>query len=63
MTMTNTKEDTTRPHGNHNREHQRGQTGKLTKSQTGERNWTPYYIIGGLIADLVLIAFLFAGHH
>ena len=30
-------------------------TGKLTKSQTGERDWTPYYVIGGLIA-LVLIA-------
>ena len=37
-------------------------TGKMTSSQTGETNWTPYYIIGGLIA-LVLIAFLFAGHH
>ena len=30
-------------------------TGKLTKSQTGERDWTPYYVIGGLIA-IVLIA-------
>ena len=30
-------------------------SGKLTKSQTGERDWTPYYVIGVLIA-LVLIA-------
>lgn len=37
-------------------------SGKMSSSQTGETNWTPYYIIGGLIA-LVLIAFLFAGHH
>jgi len=35
--------------------------GKMTSSQTGGTNWTPYYIIGGLIA-IVLIAFLFAGH-
>jgi hypothetical protein len=37
-------------------------TGKLSSSQTGVTDWTPYYIIGGLVA-LVLIAFLFAGHH
>ena len=30
-------------------------SGKLTKSQTGERDWTPYYVIGALIA-VVLIA-------
>jgi hypothetical protein len=30
--------------------------------QSSEHNWTPYYIIGGIVA-IVLIAFLFAGHH
>lgn len=37
-------------------------SGRMTSSQTGVTNWTPYYIIGGLVA-IVLIAFLFAGHH
>jgi hypothetical protein len=37
-------------------------SGKLTSSQIGERNWTPYYIFAG-IAALILIAFLFAGRH
>ncbi|MDX5985067.1 hypothetical protein [Sphingomonas echinoides] len=34
-------------------------TGKLSRSQTGETNWTPIYIIAGIIA-LVLIAAAFA---
>jgi len=37
-------------------------SGKLSKSQTGERDWNPYYIFAG-IAALVLIVFLFAGRH
>jgi hypothetical protein len=37
-------------------------SGRMSKSQTGERDWTPFYIFGG-IAAVVLIAFLFAGHH
>jgi hypothetical protein len=37
-------------------------SGKLSKTQTGERDWNPYYIFAG-IAALVLIAFLFAGRH
>lgn len=37
-------------------------SGRFASGQTGETNWTPYYIIGGLVA-IVLIAFLFAGHH
>lgn len=37
-------------------------SGKLTSSQMGERNWTPFYIFGGIVA-IVLIAFLFAGRH
>jgi hypothetical protein len=62
VTISNTKEDTT---GRTeilmgNTEKARG--GQLTKSQTGERDWTPYYVVGGLIA-IVLIAFLFAGRH
>lgn len=36
--------------------------GKLTKSQTGERDWTPYYVFAGLVA-LVLIAVVLAGKH
>lgn len=40
-----------------NTEHAR--VGKLTKSQTGERDWTPIYVILGIIA-LVLIASAFA---
>ncbi len=31
-------------------------SGKLTKSQTGERDWTPYYVIGGLIATVLIAA-------
>ena len=30
--------------------------GRLSKSQTGERDWTPIYVIAGIVA-LVLIAF------
>lgn len=37
-------------------------SGKLSKTQTGEKDWNPYYIFGGIVA-LVLIAFLFAGRH
>jgi len=37
-------------------------SGKLSKTQTGEKDWNPYYIFAG-IAALVLIAFLFAGRH
>lgn len=32
-------------------------SGKLSKSQTGEKDWTPYYIFGGILA-LILIASL-----
>ena len=32
----------------------RARSGKLTKSQTGERDWTPYYVIGGLIAAVLV---------
>lgn len=35
--------------------------GRLTKSQTGETNWTPYYIFAA-IAAVVLIAIAIASH-
>lgn len=35
-------------------------TGKLSRSQTGERDWTPYYVGGGLVA-LVIIAVVLGG--
>ncbi len=38
----------------------KARSGKFSKSQTGETDWTPAYIIGGIIA-LVLIAAAFAG--
>ena len=40
---------------------QQAQTGRLTKSQTGERDWTPIYIIGGLIAVVLIAALVGAG--
>lgn len=36
---------------------EQAQSGKLSKSQTGEKDWTPYYIFAGILA-LVLIAAL-----
>ena len=38
---------------------QQAQTGKFTRTQTGEKDWTPFYILGGIIA-VVIIAALFA---
>ena len=36
---------------------ERAESGKLTKSQSGEKDWNPYYIIGGIVAAaLVAIA-------
>jgi len=29
---------------------ERAKSGKFSKTQTGEKDWTPYYILGGLIA-------------
>ncbi len=34
------------------------QSGKLSKSQTGEKDWNPYYIFGGIIALIVIIALI-----
>jgi hypothetical protein len=37
-------------------------SGRMSKSQTGERDWNPYYIFVG-IGALVLVALIFASHH
>ena len=37
-------------------------SGKLTRSQTGERDWTPYYIFAEIIAA-VLIVFVVMSRH
>jgi hypothetical protein len=37
-------------------------SGKLSRTQTGEKDWSPYYIFAGIVA-IVLIAFLFVGRH
>lgn len=34
----------------------RAQSGKFSKTQTGERDWMPYYVIGGLIAAVLIAA-------
>jgi len=39
---------------------EQAQRGKLSKTQTGEKDWTPYYIFGGIFA-LILIAALMKG--
>ncbi|HEY3778273.1 MAG TPA: hypothetical protein VGL35_09455 [Rhizomicrobium sp.] len=36
--------------------------GKLTASQTGTTNWTPAYVIAGLVALVLIVAAVF-GHH
>jgi hypothetical protein len=40
----------------------KAKAGKLTSSQTGATDWTPWYVFGGLLA-LVLIAASVFGHH
>ena len=37
------------------------QSGRLSKSQTGEKDWTPLYIVGGILALIVLSALLGGG--
>lgn len=37
---------------------ERAQSGKLSKSQTGDREWTPYYIIAAIVALVIIIGFL-----
>lgn len=35
---------------------EQAQSGKLSKSQSGEKDWTPYYIFGGLIALIIIVS-------
>jgi len=37
---------------------QQAQSGKLSKSQSGATDWLPYYVIGALIALVVIVALL-----
>lgn len=37
---------------------QKAATGKLSKSQTGERDWTPYYIFGGMAVAIIIALLL-----
>jgi len=39
---------------------QQAQRGRLTRSQGGDRDWTPYYVIGGLIVLAIAIIGFFA---
>ena len=39
---------------------EQAQSGRLSKSQTGEKDWSPYYIFGGILA-LIIIAALVNG--
>ncbi len=40
---------------------ERAESGKLTKTQSGEKDWTPFYIFGGLAAA-VLVAIAIANN-
>ena len=37
---------------------QQAQSGKLSKGQTGEKDWTPYYIFGGILALIIIVALM-----
>lgn len=37
---------------------EQAQSGKLSKSQTGEKDWTPYYIFAVIIAVVLIFAFM-----
>ncbi|MBC8147747.1 MAG: hypothetical protein H8E98_07150 [Bacteroidetes bacterium] len=38
---------------------EQAQVGKLSKSQTGEKDWIPFYILGGIIAIIVIVALMY----
>ena len=40
---------------------EQAQRGSLTKSQGGDRDWTPYYVIGALIVVAIIAIGFFAG--
>lgn len=35
---------------------EQAQSGKLSKSQTGEKNWTPFYIFAGILVLIIIVA-------
>lgn len=37
---------------------EQAQSGKLSKSQTGAKDWTPYYIFGGILALIIIVALM-----
>lgn len=37
---------------------EQAQRGKLSKSQTGEKDWMPYYIFGGILAVIIIAALI-----
>lgn len=37
---------------------EQAQSGKLSRSQTGEKDWTPYYIFGGIVALIIIVALM-----
>ena len=37
---------------------EQAQSGKLSKSQTGVKDWTPYYIFGGILALIIIAALM-----
>lgn len=37
---------------------EQAQSGKLSKSQTGEKDWTPYYIFAGILALIIIAALM-----
>ncbi|MCC5902738.1 MAG: hypothetical protein JJT87_12540 [Halomonas sp.] len=39
---------------------EKAQKGRLTKSQTGEKDWTPYYIAGAVVI-IIIVAILVGG--
>lgn len=38
---------------------EQAQSGKFSKSQTGEKDWTPYYIFAGIVALIIIIALMY----
>ena len=39
---------------------EQAQRGRLTRSQGGDRDWTPFYVIGGLIVVAIILIGIFA---
>ncbi|QEQ96608.1 hypothetical protein [Neptunomonas concharum] len=37
---------------------EQAQSGKLSKSQTGENDFSPYYIFGGILALIIIVALM-----